>query len=305
MNRYFDLQVNGAFGVDFNSDDLEVTQLEAVCSRFQAMGVTRFLPTIITAKLADMVSRIDRLAEYCRSSSIVAKCVAGIHVEGPFLSREPGYIGAHPVAHVLSATRRDAESLLTAGQGRIRLVTLAPEQDPGGEVTQWLTEQGVRVSAGHTDANIAQLRCALDHGLSAFTHLGNGTPLLMHRHDNIIQRVLALREEMWIMMIADGHHVPLPFFSNLLAMFDLNRVILVSDAIFAAGLGKGAYAWQGKEIEVTEERACWDASRQHFVGSVTTLPEMDAWLAESLGMTEAVRQRLLGDNARQFIGESH
>ena len=115
-----------------------------------------------------------------------------------------------------------------------RLVTLAPERDPGLKVTRWLAGQAILVSAGHCDASTDQLRAAIDAGLSMFTHLGNGCPTTLHRHDNIIQRVLSLRKRLTISFIADGVHVPAAALGNYLRLAGVDRSIVVTDAITAA-----------------------------------------------------------------------
>src|SRR5690606_2198311 len=97
----------------------------------------------------------------------------------------------HPADAIHPANCGDMQQLLDAGGGLVRLVTLAPERDPGLTVTKMLARQGIIVSGGHSDATIDQLDEAIDAGLSMWTHLGNGCPLQMHRHDNVIQRVLS------------------------------------------------------------------------------------------------------------------
>ena len=98
--------------------------------------------------------------------------------------------------------------LLDQAGGLARLVTLAPERDPDMKVIRHLVRQNVLVSAGHCNPSLDELRAAIDVGLSMFTHLGNGCPPLLERNDNIIQRVLSLRERLTICFIADGVHIP-------------------------------------------------------------------------------------------------
>ena len=152
--KFFDLQVNGYAGVDFNAIGLDSEQIGNACTLLAEHGVTGVLATIITDHLDAMCRKLDRLAQLHKDP------VIGIHIEGPFISARPGFVGAHPAEHVQPATVDAMKRLLDAAQGLTRMVTLAPEQDPGGLVTRYLHDQGILVSAGHCDASIEQLRTA-------------------------------------------------------------------------------------------------------------------------------------------------
>ena len=115
--QYFDLQVNGYAGVDFNADDLTAEGLHEACRRQQADGVKQFLPTIITAALPAMERRLRRLVELRATHALAAAMTPGVHVEGPFISAEPGYVGAHPAAATLA---RVAIPILSARDRTLR-----------------------------------------------------------------------------------------------------------------------------------------------------------------------------------------
>lgn len=274
LQGFIDLQVNGYGGVDFNSDDFTREDIARVSERLRSDGVAKMMPTIITASLTLMVKRINRLVEMLECEPTFASLVHGIHVEGPFISDEPGYIGAHPRADAMPAAMNVAASLLNAGQGHIKLLTLAPERDHEHRVTQWLTEQGVVVAGGHSNASLETLKRAIDAGMRLFTHLGNGCPPALPRHDNIIQRVLSLRDQLHISFIADGHHIPPFALRNYLSMMPSDKVIIVTDAISAAGLGPGRYRLGDQTVEVDASGAAWSADRTHFAGSAATMPGM-------------------------------
>ena len=116
-----------------------------------------------------------------------------------------------------------------------------------------LANQNITVSAGHCNPNLDQLRAAIDAGLRMFTHLGNGCPQQLPRHDNIIQRVLSQADKLWICFIADGVHVPFFALRNYLKCADINRCVIVSDAMAAAGLGPGQYKLSRWEVTVGPE----------------------------------------------------
>jgi N-acetylglucosamine-6-phosphate deacetylase len=239
--RFFDLQVNGYGGVDFNQDDLRAEELRGACERLVADGVEGILATIITESLDKMRARLRRLVELRPQDSLIKQVIAGLHIEGPFINETDGYRGAHPLDAVRPANVEEILRLLDAAGGLARIVTLAPERDPGFAVTRRLVGEGVAVSAGHCNPSVDELKAGIDAGLSMFTHLGNGCPMQMHRHDNIVQRVLSVSDRLWVTFIADGAHIPLFALKNYLDVVGLDRAIVVTDAIAPAGLGPGDY----------------------------------------------------------------
>ena len=293
---FFDLQVNGYAGVDFNGDQLSGEELEVACKAMRDDGVAQFLATIITDDLDVMSARAQRLVSATAASDLAKTMVAGIHFEGPFISQEPGYVGAHPAHAARPAAIEAAAQLIDAGNGLVRLVTLAPEQDAGGSVTSWLAKQGVTVSAGHCNPSLEQMNRSIDAGLTMFTHLGNGCPLQMHRHDNIIQRVLSLADELWICFIADGVHIPFVALQNYLRLVGPERTIIVSDAISAAGKGPGLYTLAGHQVVVDEQLATWAGDRSHLVGSACTLRQMAENLRTKLALSDEVIKQLMAAN---------
>jgi N-acetylglucosamine-6-phosphate deacetylase len=280
-----DLQLNGYRGVDFNADDLSLDCMRQACDALKADGGGRMLATVITDRLDRMVARIGRLAEFHAADAHVREALVGIHVEGPFISPLPGYVGAHPAEHVLPADPSAARQLVEAGRGLVRLLTLAPEHDRGMATTRWLAAQGVLVSAGHCDASAEHLRSAVEAGLSCFTHLGNGCPLMLHRHDNIIQRVLAADGLKWVMLIPDAIHLPPPLVRTIVRAVGIDRVIAVSDATAAAGMGAGRFKLAGREVLVDAEGAAWAPDRSHLVGSTASMVRVRQVLHGDVGLS--------------------
>ncbi|MBL7192959.1 MAG: N-acetylglucosamine-6-phosphate deacetylase, partial [Pirellulales bacterium] len=248
--RPFDLQVNGFAGADFSDPELSLEACRIACERLAADGVAAILATVITGPLPRMTRCLQTLRRHREADPLIARMIAGFHVEGPFLSPLPGYVGAHHASAILPATPDAAARLVDAGDGLVRLLTLAPECDPQAATTRWLVDAGITVSAGHTDCSLDQLAAAIDAGLSMVTHLGNGCPTVLPRHDSIIQRLLSRASDLWICFIPDGVHVPWFALRNYLAIVGLERTIFVTDAIAAAGLGPGCYTLAGAEVEV-------------------------------------------------------
>jgi N-acetylglucosamine-6-phosphate deacetylase len=299
---YVDLQVNGYAGVDFNTDDLSPDDLHGACERLRADGVAAVLATVITADLDRMVARLGRLAKLREADPLVAEVIAGFHIEGPFINPQAGYVGAHPPKQVRPANLDDMQRLLDATQGLTRMVTLAPEHDADFKVTRFLAKQKVIISAGHCDSSLDMLRGAIDAGVTMFTHLGNGCPTVLPRHDNIIGRVLSLADKLWICFIADGAHIPFFVLANYLRIVGLDRTICVTDAINAAGMGPGRYQIGDVTSIVGEDlvpRAA-DGSGQ-LAGSSVTMPRTAQNLQQHLGLSAAEIESVLVKNPRRAL----
>jgi N-acetylglucosamine-6-phosphate deacetylase len=298
---YIDLQLNGYKGIDFNSDELSAGALHEACELLRADGVAGVLATVITDALDRMAARLGKIAAIRSGDPLVREVIWGVHIEGPFLNETPGYVGAHPPEHVWPASIEAMQRLLDAADGLTRLVTLAPERDSDMRVTRFLADQGVIVSAGHCDATLDQLRAAIDAGLSMFTHLGNGCPMLLNRHDNIIQRVLSLADRLWVCFIADGVHVAYPALGNYLRCVGPERAIVVTDGTAAAGLGPGRYMIGSQEILIGEELVAWAPDRSHLIGATATMPKVAAKLERNLGLSRAAVLQLVSTNPRRAL----
>jgi N-acetylglucosamine-6-phosphate deacetylase len=298
---FFDLQVNGYGGVDFNQDDLDAAELHRACERLDADGVDGILGTIITDDIAVMCRRLSALVAIRDRDPLVRRLIAGIHIEGPFLNEAEGYRGAHPRDAIRPADVDAMSRLLDAAGGLTRIVTLAPERDASMAVTRFLASQGIVVSAGHSDATLDDLHRAIDAGLSMFTHVGNGCPMLMHRHDNIVQRALSLADRLWLCFIADGAHVPFTALGNYLKFAGYDRCIVVTDAIAPAGLGPGRYKFGRWDLVIGEDMVSRAPDRSHFVGSGITMKQSAENLRTSLGLSDAMIRKVTFDNPREAV----
>lgn len=297
-----DLQINGAFGVDFAASDLTVAELESCCERLEGEGVAHFLATLITDSIPNLALALRRLCRMRHESQRVERMLLGFHVEGPFLSSVAGFVGAHDPARTKDANVADMEILWEAAEGLIRLVTLAPERDRDGEVTAWLAQRGCVVSIGHSDASLLQIETAIEAGASLVTHYGNGCPQLLGRHDNILQRLLYFKERLMFTLIADGVHLPSFFLENVRRVIGESRLIVVSDAIHAAGCDGGEYWLAGRPIRVGEDGIPRTLDGLYLAGSGWTQRRMDRWLATELGWSIETRSRLLCENPRAVLG---
>jgi N-acetylglucosamine-6-phosphate deacetylase len=298
---FFDLQVNGYGGVDFNGDDLTADSLHAACERLQADGVAGILATFTTESLEKMERRMANLVAHRETDPLAERMIVGVHIEGPFISPTDGYRGAHPADAVRTPNTDEMKRLLDAAGGLARVVTLAPECDEGQRLVRMLVGEGIVASAGHCDATLDGLRAAVDAGLSMFTHLGNGCADGVHRHNNIIERALSLHERLWLCFIADGVHVPFFALANWLRAIDLARAVVVTDAVTPAGLGPGVYAHGRHRIRVARSDAArlMDGS---LVGGAMTMGQAAVNLVREVGLSEEDARRLTVTNPRRAIG---
>ncbi|HEX7138663.1 MAG TPA: hypothetical protein VF219_12475, partial [Vicinamibacterales bacterium] len=166
----FDLQVNGFGGTDFNGRDLTADRVAEALDRMRVTGVTRCLPTLITSSFERFATNAGVLTR------VSDPAIAGVHMEGPYVSPADGARGAHSSAHVVHAALDDFKRRQEAAQGRIVLVTLAPEVPGALALIEHLVATGVRVAIGHTAATPEQLRDGIAAGATLATHLGNGCP---------------------------------------------------------------------------------------------------------------------------------
>lgn len=301
--RLFDLQINGWNGVDFNCDQLSTEQLHRVCNELNQRGVAQFLATLITDDFARLLHRLKQLVSLIDSDPLASQMVAGIHLEGPFLNPQPGYIGAHRASATTPATPELASQLFDAAAGKLRLVTLAPEMDASLHTTRWFAAHGVRVAAGHCNPSLQTLQAAIDAGLTLFTHLGNACPATLPRHDNIIQRVLSLSDRLFVTFIADSHHIPLYALANYLKLVGPDRAILVSDVTAAGGLKPGPFMLNGREVQIDNLGVARLADQPELLaGSTCLLDSAIQMLRSEKHLSSEQLHRLTWTNPRRALG---
>jgi N-acetylglucosamine-6-phosphate deacetylase len=169
------------------------------------------------------------------------------------------------------------------------------------KVRKLLAGMSIRVSAGHTNASLDELNAAIDAGLSMFTHLGNGCPMQMHRHDNIIQRALSLSDKLWPMFIADGAHVAFPALRNYLRATGMERAIVVTDAVAPAGKGPGRFQIGRWDVQVGEDLVVRAPDGSHLIGSAMTMPQAVQRLTGPVGLTHEQAMQLTVENPRRAM----
>jgi N-acetylglucosamine-6-phosphate deacetylase len=260
-----DLQINGYAGVDFQQDDLTADDLLLAARALRRAGCAYFLLTLITDEWARLITRLKHLRQLRESFPELRDAIIGWHIEGPFLSDKPGYCGAHNPAHMRDPKPADIRELRAAsGTDRV-LLTMAPERTGAIEAIQLATSLGLCVSLGHTDADAETLQRAVSAGAAGFTHLANGCPRELNRHENILWRVCDT-PGLTVSFIPDGIHIPPRAFRLLHKLLD-GPVYYTTDAMAAAGAGPGTYRLGGLELEVGADQIVRLPGKTHFAGS--------------------------------------
>jgi len=240
-----DMQINGAFGVDFAAagDD----DWRRVAAMLPSTGTTAFVPTLITAPLDDLVAALRgyRGRESALRRAGGARSL-GMHAEGPFLAERRR--GAHRADLLRDPRPDDVDRLVEAGDGHLLYVTLAPERDGALDAVRRLTAQGVRVAVGHTDAGEQAVRRAADAGATLLTHLYNAQRPLHHRDPGTVGAGLT-DDRLTCGLIADLHHVAAAAV-QVAFRCAAGRLALVTDAVAAMGMPAGSYELGGERLEV-------------------------------------------------------
>jgi N-acetylglucosamine-6-phosphate deacetylase len=242
-----DIHCHGGGGHSFST--FSADEALAAAAYHASCGTTGVVASLVTAAPDDLRRQVRTLAPL-----VAAGRLLGIHLEGPFLS--PARRGAHSPALLRDPDPALAEDLLATGGGAIKIVTLAPERTGATAVARMLRAAGVVVAFGHSDADYATFAAALDGagGSALVTHLGSAMPPLHHRAAGPVAAALtaAARDEASVELISDGVHVDAGFTRLVFSAAAPGRVVLVTDAMAAAGMPDGTYELGPLRVRVTD-----------------------------------------------------
>jgi N-acetylglucosamine-6-phosphate deacetylase len=291
---FIDLQVNGGGGVLFN-DAPSIESIRAIGAAHRRFGTTGFLPTLISADL-DIVARAIAAVRTAIAAGVPG--VIGIHIEGPFLN--VARKGVHDPAK-LRELDASALGLLSSLRGGRTLVTLAPEMTTP-ELIEQLVAAGVVVSAGHTNASYAEIRAALAHGLTGFTHLFNAMSQLTGREPGAVGAALD-DQQSFCGIIVDGAHTDPVVLRIALRCKPLDRFMLVTDAMPSVGTNQGWFELQGRRIDV-RDHACWDEDGR-LAGSNIDMASCVRNAVGMLGVPLPQAVRMASQVPAEFLGIAH
>ena len=265
---YVDAHAHGGGGAAFT--DGSEDSVRTVVAAHLAHGTTTMTASLVTDAVDSLERSVRVLAEATRDG-----LVAGVHLEGPWLS--PRHAGAHDAALLRAPDPADVDRLLAAGDGTVRMVTLAPELDGGPEAIRQLVGAGVVAAIGHTDATYDVARAALDAGAGVGTHLFNAMRGLHHREPGPVTALLE-HPDAFVELVADGVHLH-PAVLRLAAAAKPHQALLVTDAMAAAAADDGDYRLGPLAVTVRD--------------GVARLRDSGAIAGSTLTMAAAVRHAVL------------
>ncbi len=307
-----DLQVNGYRGYDVNADDLDVEVLRRLAHALFAQGTTSFVPTLITASQDKILHNLSVIAAAHRSDPMLAHAILGVHLEGPWLAEDRGARGAHPLDQLRDPSVTELQQWITAGQGLLRFLTIAPERPGALDLIRAASDAGVRVAIGHTAAPAEMITAAAGAGATLSTHLGNGAPATLPRHPNLLWAQLA-DDRLTMGVIADGHHVSAETLTVFIRAKGPRHTFLVSDSAALAGSPEGSYESPvGGTVEVTASGRLELSGTGLLAGSGASLSQCLDWAVRALPFDRQVLQDMAtvipariagrGDRGRIEIG---
>ena len=246
-----DIQINGYMGVDFADQDLTLEGIRKATRALWKEGVTTYLPTLITADRKSLNNSFSILSQALADAEI-GPSIPGFHLEGPFISPEKGFRGAHLEKYIRKPDWNEFAELQQAAKNKIKLITVAPEIDGAVSFIRNCSRGGVIVSLGHHNGNAEQIEKAVDAGATLSTHLGNGCANMIDRHNNPIWPQLS-EDRLSVTIIADGFHLNKQEVRTFYKAKGIDRTILVSDALDLAGLEPGEYTRWERTVLLTPD----------------------------------------------------
>lgn len=264
-----DIQVNGFAGYNLNTEAVTPEHVSEMIRALWKVGTGGLCPTVTTGSFERMGGSLRAIVSACADAKI-NRSVVGIHVEGPYISPEDGPRGAHAKQHIRKPDWEEFQRWQEMAQGRICIVTVAPEIEGAIPFIERLTANGIIAAVGHTNAAKQDIDGAIAAGAKFSTHLGNGAHALLPRHPNYIWEQLAA-DELWASLIVDGHHLPPSVVKCMMRAKGLERSVLVSDAVHLAGMPPGRYQSGEREVELTSERCVRLVGTDYLAGSAIEL----------------------------------
>jgi len=248
---FIDVHIHGAYGSDAMDGTIEA--LNTMAEGLVQEGTTTFFATTMTQEPANIERALKNAGDYIRNHNQPGKAeVAGIHLEGPFIN--PIRKGAQPEQFILNPDIEQFEKWNELANHQIRIITMAPEREGGYNFVKYLTEQGVVVSIGHSDANYDEVVKAVEAGASHITHLYNGMKSLHHREPGTAGAALLI-DELHTELIVDGFHIHPKMVDMAIRMKGLDRALLITDSMRAKGLDDGESELGGQKVFVKDGKA--------------------------------------------------
>ena len=245
---FIDIHNHGNSGYDVMNSTEEA--LDKMGEFHISNGVTSYLGTIITSSYDDMIKAMENIAAYKNKDNI--SNILGIHLEGPFF--DIGKKGAQPEEFIRLPNLQDIENMILISKGKMKMVSLAPELKGALQIIQKLKENNIAVAMAHTNSTFESAKRGIDFGITIATHLYNGMRSFSHREPGVIGASLT-DDRVYCELIYDRIHLHDGAVEIALKMKGYDKIILVSDAMMAAGLDDGEYLLGNQKVYVKEGAA--------------------------------------------------
>lgn len=292
---FVDVHVHGGYGGDFM--DASAESLDKITRFHGGNGTTSIVATTVTASRED-ISRVLASVHAYQQQPMPGAQVVGVHLEGPFVN--PKWKGAQNPAYMLPPQKEWLIEWTKQYPGLIRQVTLAPEIEGALDLIEWLSVSGIVAAAGHTDATYDQIEAAVERGLSQAVHTYNAMTPLHHRNPGTVGAVLT-DPRIHAEVIADGHHVHPAAIRLVTLVKNDHNLLLITDAMAAAGLGDGLYDLGGLAVNVKAGVATL-AEGNSLAGSTLTMIEALRFVVEKVGLTVPEASVMASGNPARQLG---
>jgi N-acetylglucosamine-6-phosphate deacetylase len=269
---FVDIHCHGGGGHYFSATSPD--EISAAINAHKKTGTTSLVASLVSESIDDLKVQIQRLIPFYNRGEIV-----GIHLEGPYLSH--ARCGAHEPSLLIDPTRPQLKEVIDVGQGSIKMITIAPELKGAQEAISYLASVGVIAAIGHTEGNFHDAAAATDNGASIVTHFLNA--MNKENTPGSIANFVMTDPRLTVELIVDGHHQS---FEKVQELFEAigPRIIMVSDAMAAAGNGDGSYTIGALPVEVKDDVARL-TSNQKLAGSTLTISQAFTNLISKCGLS--------------------
>lgn len=300
-NGFVDLQINGYRGVNFVSPKLTIDEIYNATCGLVNVGTSAYCPTLVTNSL-EIYERNLRLFARAMEDKELKERILGLHLEGPFISPMEGARGAHPPGFIRKPELELLKRFQDWAAGHIVLLTLAPETKGAIPLIKYAARNGIKISMGHHFAEDDIMERAVKAGATASTHLGNGMPNMVNRHQNPIWWQLVC-DDIYGMFITDGHHLPADFIKAALRAKTAEKFIVVSDSAHLAGLPPGTYEFINMKVVLAPSGRISFADTPYLAGSSANMIRCMNHLASLKLLTENQLWQVGRDNPLRYLGK--
>ncbi len=294
MPGFIDVHTHGGRGYDFVDEKPETCTV--LSKHYYSHGVTTLLATLSPLSHELLLPAVRRIAEYCRNNSDGSN-ICGIHLEGPYLNK--AMRGGNREEYFEEPSLQKWREVYEAGQGFIRLMTVAPELNGITPVIEDAIAKGVAIALGHSTADGETTVRAIDLGATQVTHLFNSMPTLHHRETGLLAESL-LSDRIDTQLIADGAHVHQRIIRLAIKTKGADHILLITDSIRATEIGDGEYYSAGETVSV--RNGIVHLANGTLAGSTLVLEKALKLLLTEVGVGLPEASRMLSSNAARSIG---